>query len=234
MSDLPDWVTAQANQGTVLFLGPKAAGSNYSQDVTNNQSLYIRFDGSVANTPLVMQIVWYTDSTLATPTQTQIFTCVANPGGGNDLVIETPVYSGYVRVTNQSTQIVTMTVIGTARNVSNIRVLEDAYPSRHFSYTTAVTAGTGVFPVADDFGPNDFVSNGQTTVVMHADVAGIFIAEYINIAGSVQVVFFGPVGAGATVVETLALPRGGIAFIFLPNANSAAPNIDIYATAAQL
>lgn len=234
MSDLPDWTTAQSNQGTVLFFGTKSAGSNFQTDVSNNQSLYIRFDGSLANTALIMQVQWFTDSTLSTQTQVQLFTCVPNPGGGNDLVIESPVYSSYAVITNMSTQIVTMTVIGTGRSVSNVRVLEDAFPGRSFTWTAAVTNGTPVTLTASDFGPSDFVSNGETTCVMSAAVAGTFVASFVNIGGAADVVFFGPVVANTQVILTLGLPKGGISFIFFPNANSAAPAITLHVSAAQL
>lgn len=234
MGDLPDWTQAFANAGTLLNFSVQPNNSSVFLDVSNNQSLVIRGDGSVINTKIHLQIDFYTDNTLAINVETLFLTCAPNSFGGNFIVAEVPVYSGTIHITNRSLQDVTVTVIGSSRTVPFMRLLETNNPSREFSVAQAFTAGFGFFLGGTDAQQSLFASQGSTFVTMTSNTAGIWQIQWTDANAAVQQRVIAVTTAGQEVQSIFAFPQGCIALAYTPSANNAAGTANIYCDPAQL
>lgn len=234
MGDLPDWITAQANQGSLLFGTTVVQNGNYQGDVTANQSLYIHAVGTVLNTAVALEVDWYTDSTRTVLTQRQRFRCVQDAGGLSDMVLETPVYSGYAFVANQSVQTINLTVIGTGRSVSDAKILGTTLPARRFGFAGALATNTAIFTVPVDSGDADFKSNGQSLVSVISNTPGGVFCYYIDVNLVPQTLHLFDVVANTNADRIMPLAQGGVAFVFVPSAPNAAGSLTVTAVAAQI
>lgn len=233
MSDLPDWVQAQSNSGVELVGGTLAAGLSKGQSITGNQSLVLYAFASLAASPVVLQIDWYTDDTLGSYVTTQHFTAAAEPGFAAQIMAEIPCYAGAVKITNLSPGGITFSVVGSARVVTVPRILNSTGPGRWYQFTGSFVSGTGIRLLAADGGDNNFASNAQTQLLLAATANGELQVNYVDQFGNAIVIGVIAYVAGTTGPQLLALPQGMIGFTFVPSANG--PGVaTLYTFPAQL
>lgn len=234
MSDLPDWVQAASNLGTVLTNSTLPATGQGQYDASNNTSVVIALSTQSPDKQITVRVDWYTDATLSALVAEQYVTAPAVVGQVGILTVESPIYGATLVVTNLNANPLTITVIGSSRAVPNFRYILDQRPGQLFEYQGAIVSGTPVTLNAVDGKGALFPNNGQIYLYSGTTVAGNIVATYVDANGAVQNLNVSIFSAAAQGQGFVALPQAMIQFQFSPTASSASAQIFIYAVKASL
>lgn len=232
--DLPDWTEATANQGVIVASGILAAAGSKQVNVSLFDSLTVLIINNVANQNIVVELDWFSDNTFGLETNTAYISGIAIPGQQGKVAVETPLFSGFLQLSNLAGSSISYIVFGSSRVVPNFKYLNNTNPGRFFTYIGVITNGVNITIPHGDAVIYPFASNGESTIELNSNTNGNMYFQYVDSGGTTRIFFVGVLVANVSSTVTVALPQCVGSFLFAPTATNAAGLVEVTANPAQL
>lgn len=235
MVDTPDWSEPTPNTSDIITASTLANLANFQADITQYQSVVVRFRGQNVNTHLRNVIFFYTDSTETAQVASMVTTCVEDPTGLSSMATEIPFYGAWMHIVNNSPQVENITVIGSSRPAPVVRHLLDSDTGYSYAVAAAFAVGVAQRLLSSGGALDVYPSNGQCWIAAGVNTTGSLQCLYRDLSGALAIFEFFNFGAGVTQFKGfVALPRGFVAFQFVPSAVNAAGTALMFINPAQL